>query len=70
MSEARWLQVATDTRLWLVNALKQTRQYLADLVKAAAARSETEARTLLAALCSCTYMNVDQRQLGMGRPCL
>ena len=38
------MQVATDTRLWLLNALKQTRQYLADLIKAAAARSESEVR--------------------------
>ena len=35
-------QVATDTRLWLHNALQETRGYLAQLIQAAVARSEAE----------------------------
>ena len=39
-----WWQVATDTRLWLHNALQETRGYLAQLIQAAVARSESEVR--------------------------
>jgi Lyase len=40
-------QVATDTRLWLFNQLQLTRGYLADLIKAAVARAESEVDVLM-----------------------
>ena len=40
-------QVATDTRLWLYGALRETRGYLADLIKAAVARAEADADVLM-----------------------
>ena len=40
-------QVATDTRLWLFRALEETRRALADLIKAAVARAETEVDVLM-----------------------
>ena len=39
--------MATDTRLWLYGALRETRGYLADLIKAAVARAEADADVLM-----------------------
>eukprot|EP00884_Botryococcus_braunii_P003074 jgi/Botrbrau1/12768/Bobra.0238s0007.1 len=40
-------QVATDTRLWLYRQLQLTRGYLADLIKSAVARAESEIDVLM-----------------------
>ena len=40
-------QVATDTRLWLYGALQDTRGYLADLIKTAVVRAESDVDVLM-----------------------
>ena len=40
-------QVATDTRLWLLGALKDVRLALADLIQAAVARAESESDIIM-----------------------
>ena len=41
------LQVATDTRLWLVSQLRDIRSSLADLIRASAARAEQDVDVLM-----------------------
>ena len=41
------LQVATDTRLWLLNKLNEIRASLADLIRASVARAEQDVDVLM-----------------------
>ena len=46
-SNGHALQVATDTRLWLVAQLRDIRSSLADLIRASAARAEQDVDVLM-----------------------